>query len=88
MIRFNLAAAKPTFRKGVDAPSSRDLCCISAVAFPAHRAGHAEFLELVLKRVAGVLGHDLNDVGHLGPAAGEIRSLSTRPLRCRLSCEV
>ena len=30
-------------------------CVIPSIAFPAHRAGHAIFLELVLKGMAGVL---------------------------------
>src|SRR5260370_783025 len=40
-----LETVKPALRGGV----------VPAVAFPAHRAGHAIFLEFLLKRVAGVL---------------------------------
>ena len=40
-----LEAVEPTLRRRV----------IPAVPFPAHRAGHPEYLELVLKGMAGIL---------------------------------
>src|SRR5882757_9653913 len=45
MVPFVLETVKPALGRGV----------IPAISLPAHGANHAEFLELVLERVAGIL---------------------------------
>ena len=55
MIALVLEAVKPALSGGV----------VPAVAFPAHRARHAKFIELVLEHVAGVLGEFNRSSQHL-----------------------